>query len=131
MKITKTKLKQLIKKTILESRWDYDPDEYYGEKRRNKELYGGSGEIVTGLDAANARIRQAAAEKDKIEAKVGLGDTIDKLVKLLEGADRQTLNDYLLEIEAIEDKDSPAFKIADTIYDVILDLGESAGYVDK
>lgn len=67
MKITRSTLKQLIKKTILESRWDYDPDEYYGEKRRNKELYGGPGEIVTGLDAANTKIRKAAKEREERE----------------------------------------------------------------
>ena len=126
MKITKSKLKQIIKETLTESTWDSDPNVDYTPRRRSYPPI-----VTKGLKAAQAEIRKAAKEKDKIEAKVGLGDTIDKLVKLLEDADRQTLNDYLLEIEAIEDKDSPAFKIADAVYDVILDLGESAGYVDK
>ena len=138
MKITKTKLTQLIKETILEAHWD--PEEPEGQT--DLERLVGDLTAESGLDYTEVMERL----EDGFREKLGSGDVdiehpleigaktldgmISGLVDLLEGADRQALNDYLLEIEAM-DKNTPAFKIADAIYDVILDLGESAGYVDK
>ena len=135
MKINKKELTQLIKETLKEGRWDSTlyGGEYGSGGRRNKELYGGEPGVRHARyspEEIEALTSNKPEEVEVEEPTVSLNKMIDDVVNLLEDADRETLNGYLLEIEKIQDKDSPAFKIADAVYDVILDLGESAGYVD-